>query len=1611
MSINGGTVQLGANGIAMDQFANVNLNAGAGVIGTANGSVTVQGALEITAPVITGAAGSNETISAVGALRIVAPDTVPATTVTGGLGASLTLAGATVSVAGSIVLPSGQLTLHATNGDLLIGGANVSTTLDVSGRAQTFYDVIKYSGGGAVTLAADAGNINLAAGSTINVSAPAAAGNAGSLTLFDPAGTFTCNGALLGSAGVAGSGATFTLDTNSLAETRTLDALLNAGGFNLSRSIRIRTGDVLIDGAAQSQTYNLSADTGSITVAGTLDDSGATGGSITLEAHGSLVLLGGSLLSVAGKSFDSAGKGGAVTLEAGGETNGIIDPGAMLDIQKGSKIDLSVAANTAESAGLGDFTGTLHLRAPQTAGGTDARFNPINGTILNASKIVVEGYKLLDITGNGLIDGQESNVFANGQKLAGNAAGITNRLLAQNAGLSSVLVVVPGAEIINRTGDLTLSGDWDLSGYRFGPDQAPGILTLRAAGNLVLQGALSDGFTSSAYDATLLACNPLLPVNAQSWSYRLAAGSDFSAADFRCVQPVTTLDSGSVKLGVLAAGGINESYYGGDSADLQSAIAGYFQVIRTGAGDIEIAAQKDLQLLNQFASIYTVGTQTAPMANFDVPQLYTDSNVITQYYSAQYSMAGGNITISAQGNILHLARNNSNVMIEDSVRELPTNWLYRRGYVDSTGHFGQSILSGAGYLGSTEVASTTWWVDFSNFFEGVGALGGGNVTLKAGQDIRNVDAVIPTNARMTGYDSSGNPLAPDSKNLLELGGGNLTVIAGHNISGGVYYVERGAGTITAGNSIITNATRAPFATNFYGDSLAFPSSTWLPTTLYLGKGSFTVSARYDLLLGPVVNPFLLPAGIGNSYFEKTYFSTYASTDSVEAVSLAGNVTLRESVVSPIEGNSAPVPILQEWMQYVSYYDSVTETASFYQPWLRLNETLLTPFSTAFALMPSTVEAVSYLGNINLVGSFSLTPSANGTLELLAGGAVNGLQVVGSAGGRQLWGTATINLSDANPDSIPGILSPYDYQNIVGQNPDNSTTTQQGFLAVIDDLFAETGATSGAASVLQTKQALHSPGLLHAADTVPAMIYAACGNISGLTFYSSKTARVISSQDITDIALYIQNTSSENVSMVSAGRDLIAYDPNSALRSTASSIAAGNSLVPSSASSLAGDIQISGPGTLEVLTGRNLELGVGPTNSNGTALGIVSIGNERNPYLPFDGADVIACAGLGSNFGLANSHIDFTAFVAKFLDPSTTDGLSARFLPDLGVLLGLDGATDGQVWTAFENLAPEKRDMVALDIFYLALRDAGRDHNNPDSTGFRNYNNGFAAITALFPGATWQGDVNVTSREIKTVNGGNIDILTPGGSLTVGLQVANQPIDQGILTQHGGNISIFTNGNVGLGTSRIFTLRGGSEIIWSSAGNIAAGSASKTIQSAPPTRVLVDPQSADITTDLSGLATGGGIGVLATVTGVAPGDVDLIAPTGTIDAGDAGIRTTGNFNAAANQILNAGNIQAGGVSTGTPQTSISAPGMGGLASTTNSQAASSGSADQAARQGRGDGSNQEQIPSVISVEVLGYGGGDDGDDEEQLRRKKKQTESAPLNVTEEHQPAQPGITSR
>ncbi|MFD0895618.1 filamentous hemagglutinin family protein [Luteolibacter ambystomatis] len=1779
------TLFLGTGAMVVKGFSNITLDATTALQTTASGSFRAAGNLSVSSPVVYAGKATAYAVTADGSLSVASNGTSNGTVSAAGLGASLALTGSSVDVGSRIVLPSGDVLIHATSGNVTVSGS-----IEAGGISRRFKDVTKYTDGGRIRLTSDHGNVVLSNSGSLDVSARPGGGDGGELDVSAAEGTITLAGTALGGGGAGGAGGVFVMDTGSLASLAAIDTFLNTASFDASRSFRVRNGDVAVDGTAHVHNYLLAADRGSITLTGTIDASGSTGGSVRLVARDSVTLASGAKIDVSAADFDSAGKGGEIALETRGNNGG------QIALQSGSLVDLTVDSWTASSAAAGKFQGTLHLRAPRNAANNDLAVAAIDGEVRNASNILVEGYKVYDVIDYGgiITTSVQSEILSSGQSFMGasgtttsNYTAMMDRLLAHNSGLSSVLVLAPGAEVVNsatasnvslslnaagagvvvpsaggtltfpsgtpgnnritstvagtitsasgvvttlaantattieagstitfasggtvsfatggtggaipvslasgstyntsasnsvasvstrgtlvtlntagtsginlvagarvsmptgtvgtnriratvggtitsptgvvtnfaantntqvaagsivtlnsagtltfasggtggaipvalvagsftttgvttvtpNTGNIVLGStistptdDWNLSTNRFGPKGAPGVLTLRSSTNIVLYNSINDGFNTSSYRSALLARNALLPDNIQSWSYRITAGADLSAADVLQVQSMSSLaaNSGSLLLGKNA---FDAQITGGANALTSTLLASTtssnpYQVIRTGSGDIDVAAGRDIRFLNQFATIYTAGTLVADQTlggTFSTPTPSLVGSAVgtlgaiqqNPASAVQFTAAGGDIDLYAGNDIIHLTQNSLGQLIDDSEHQMPINWLYRRGYVDpATGEYGISKYG--------ETASTAWWVDFTNFFEGVGALGGGNVTLTAGRDVKNVDAAVATNARMPG----GKPVA---SKLVELGGGDLIVRAGRNIDGGVYYVERGEGTLHATGSVTTNATRSPSLGNFRSPAAILDPSTWLGTTLFVGKSSFDVSAGGDLLLGPVANVFMLPQGYNNSYWYKTWFSTYDKDSSVTLSSLGGSVKIREGVVNSGGGLSAAQPALQTWFESQLLLKTGTEpSVSFYQPWLRLTESAVNQFSTGYSLMPGSLSVTTFSGNISLVGNLTLSPSPVGNLELLSAGSVDGFQIAGVVSGTSFWSASRINLSDVNPASVPGVINPFAYQTLVGTGS-GANKTNTGFLANLDALFAETGSLDGS---LQKKQGLHTAGALHSGDDEPVRIYSE-SDISGITLFSGKAGRILAGRDLRDIAIYLQNVSTSDVSVVSAGRDLIAYDANTsgriAARSTGNVLASGQT-------PQAGDIQIAGPGTLEVFAGRDLDLGIGTNNTDGTGTGITSVGNGRNPYLPFGGADVIIGAGVGDAWSLDESRADFTAFINKFVKASEGPAL----LKEIGL-------TTEQ----FDALSSEKQKQVALQVFYLVLRDAGRNHNKADtaskedSEGFKNYERGKLAITTLFPGDAWDGDITTQARDIRTRNGGDISIFAPGGSLALASTVIGNPLaPPGIITESGGDIHVFTRNDVNLGISRIFTLRGGDEIIWSSLGNIAAGSSSKTVQSAPPTRVLIDPQSADVKTDLAGLATGGGIGVLTSVAGVKPGDVDLIAPVGTVDAGDAGIRVSGNLNIAAAVVANAGNISVGGNSAGTPSLGGAGPGLGSLAASSNTAAATNTAVNEAASRSAEPKQTMEEMPSIIVVEVVGYGGSDE-----------------------------------
>jgi hypothetical protein len=164
-----------------------------------------------------------------------------------------------------------------------------------------------------------------------------------------------------------------------------------------------------------------------------------------------------------------------------------------------------------------------------------------------------------------------------------------------------------------------------------------------------------------------------------------------------------------------------------------------------------------------------------------------------------------------------------------------------------------------------------------------------------------------------------------------------------------------------------------------------------------------------------------------------------------------------------------------------------------------------------------------------------------------------------------------------------------------------------------------------------------------------------------------------------------------------------------------------------------------------------------------------------------------------------------------------------------------------------------------------------------------------------------------------------------------------------------------------------TTFGGGILGWSAEGDINAGRGSKTtVVFTPPKRVY--DTWGNVTLSPTVPSTGAGIATLNPIAEVPPGDIDLIAPLGTIDAGEAGIRVSGNINIIALRVVNAANIQVQGKSSGIPVT----------ASVNTGAITSASSAATSATQAAEDMSRQQQAAarhnqaSVFTVQVLGAG---------------------------------------
>lgn len=575
----------------------------------------------------------------------------------------------------------------------------------------------------------------------------------------------------------------------------------------------------------------------------------------------------------------------------------------------------------------------------------------------------------------------------------------------------------------------------------------------------------------------------------------------------------------------------------------------------------------------------------------------------------------------------------------------------------------------------------------------------------------------------------------------------------------------------------------------------------------------------------------------------------------------------------------------------------------------------------FALYPGTVRARALTGDVRAEGPMSLHPASRGQLDLLAGGSLR----VGGA----------LYLADQDPASLPRPTAPATLY-----TPD------------LEDVFFDQP-DSGLAA--------HASPLLHAGDAQPVRLYAVGGDVvgpgadAGVLGTFAKSVAVQAGRDIVDPWIVGQNLAPGDVTLVAAGRDVRFTVPRNADTGAQRTSTAA--------------IAIGGPGRVEVLAGRDVDLA--------TSLGVLTRGNRANASLPSTGASVLVAAGLGMDAEAGGVRWPAAvAFVASRLPDPVAPGVTwadrlEAYLRELG------DTASGSPIERFAALGPERRLPFATQVFAAELQATGMLAASARARGdVPDYGRSDRAIATLFPSAGTTGEIRMFLSQIKTERGGDIDLLAPAGRINAGLAsppagLADDPSRLGVVTVNGGAVRAFAKGDILVNQSRIFTLAGGDILLWSDRGDIDAGRGRKGVTYAPPPVVIVKPDGT-VEIDASAAVSGSGIATLLTRSDVVPGDVFAYTPRGSIDAGEAGIRSAGNFYFDfGNLFANRDNVAVGGRSVG-----VAAP--ADLPSATVSARTTTGTDNAGAISERMRSAQPATVTSVVpvtylmAIDVLGWG---------------------------------------
>lgn len=1089
---------------------------------------------------------------------------------------------------------------------------------------------------------------------------------------------------------------------------------------------------------------------------------------------------------------------------------------------------------------------------------------------------------------------------------------------------------------------------------------------------------------------------------------------------------------------------------------VQGRTVNYGSFVRTGDGSIDIAAAGDISLLRSTAevyrpdpsdpskrnlvggnAVYTAGhvALAAPRQASTVDGAVSASISLVSNQANQAALAagylpspleqffvqpkaleeGGSIAFVAGGDVLGRqdvwGAQAAGAVVEyarpgSTANPKPNNFDALGSIASQIGTADQRWRTGA--IGQDTLAA----IAPNLFTSGIGALGGGDIDIAAGGNVSGLTLAIDTslvtaNARQSLIPAAERTVSASATRtgggalaapvLVTIGGGNLSLQSGADLIGGRFDIASGRAELSVGGDVTTGSTLARGFDPV--DSLRIR----VGDATVLGHVQGSVTATGAQALGVSFN------STGTSSLAASY-NSLGNFTSISGINLTatGAITLAGDFESA--GGFAALPNgLQSVLGFVL------------PPSLQLAS-----FTDDIALSSQLDGTTPYL----------LYPSPIGQLSLLSGGSLV---------------STSIAMLDSDPSILPGRFSAFagDGPNVVNSAGVNVPALISG--NALPFLFPVFSTTTSDAQL----RLYHSSTALHAGDSEPARIFVD-GSIRNSNILLAKQARIGAGVDIIDTYFSGQNVAAPDITRITAGRDIIGTSTSNR-SSGARSFVLGNSFT------------LGGPGAFNIEAGRNLGPFVTSATVNGVSYagGIRTVGNDFNPWLPAQGADIGIGFGIGNGadyVALRETYLNpanyakldgdlfeqitdvngnqspdrtrpvYAPKLARWLKANAPDAFAAVFgdltLADDAALTTAAYARANNLYAAFANLSQIVQNRFLVNTLYFGELAAPAD---PNGTSFQQYIRGYRAVQTLFPTSlgytdnlapyttdpatvnadhplgvpvrnivngepqvatrVLTGNVDLRLSTIETTRGGDITILGPGGDfiggsvvrtsvqptrrvttavnfIGGGLPLASRasplpftgvPIGfEGILTLRGGSISSYTDGDLRLNQSRLFTQAGGGITLWSSNGNLNAGQGPKSSSNFPPITQRFNPDGLG-EVDSAGSVAGAGIGAFKQNPTDPESAIVLVAPVGEVDAGDAGVRASGNIFVAAARVANADNFQTSGTISGVPSGAV-------VAAPVTPASAASAVAANAARVAGGDSNGSDR--TIITVDVTG-----------------------------------------